>query len=165
MVASKRQRRVLGDIAIPDISDDGAERKRLNVLAQHRYREISSFVLSLFIFPVAKGKSQEKKAGAFGRLLEAQIEQSDSSRNDCSAQSASADDPGFASPELPFVAEEHELGDTSLPSPGTLFLPQEAPPDSLSTDTSFSESTFLSPPDIQDFFSLASKSPSSGFGS
>ena len=47
-MAAKRQRRTVDDIAIPDISDDAAERKRiLNVLAQRRYREIRPMLYSL----------------------------------------------------------------------------------------------------------------------
>jgi hypothetical protein len=68
MMAAKRQRRMVDDVSIPDISDDAAERKRvLNVLAQRRYRKIHPPVVVVTSTCLTKG-GRQKEAGTSGRV-------------------------------------------------------------------------------------------------
>ncbi|EER41792.1 conserved hypothetical protein [Histoplasma capsulatum H143] len=143
-MAPKRQRRKPSDPAVPDISDDAAERKRvLNVLAQRRYRH---------------GLIQRlgKRKREYLATLEAKLHENGQGRTPTAVDPLSTE----STPENPSgydilpLSEATEAHTTDEPpaSPGTIYRVQEALLDSLEAiDSSSSGSSFFGQSELPGF--------------
>ncbi|QSS66131.1 hypothetical protein I7I51_06984 [Histoplasma capsulatum] len=135
-MAPKRQRRKPSDPAVPDISNDAAERKRvLNVLAQRRYR---------------------KRKREYLATLEAKLHENGQGRTPTAVDPLSTE----STPENPSgydilpLSEAMEANTTDEPpaSPGTIYRVQEALLDSLEAiDSSSSGSSFFEQSELPGF--------------
>ncbi|KLJ11266.1 hypothetical protein EMPG_13439 [Blastomyces silverae] len=133
----KRQRRKINDPAVPDISDDAAERKRvLNVLAQRRYRRRKREHLSAL---EAKLQSKDGKENASNPV------------DLLSTESAPENQSGYDI--LPPSAEPVNYTANIPPaSPRTIHRVQEALLDTFNAvDASNAESSFFDHAEIPDF--------------
>ncbi|KAL2367566.1 hypothetical protein RJZ57_008079, partial [Blastomyces gilchristii] len=153
----KRQRRKTNDPAVPDISDDATERKRvLNVLAQRRYRKRKREHLAALEAKL-QNKDGKEHASTPDRLL--------------STESGPENQSGYDI--LPPLEEQVNCTANIPPaSPGTIHRVQEALLDTFNAvDASNAESSFFDHPEIPDFFpellmnNNSSSSPSSSASS
>ncbi|PGH29313.1 hypothetical protein GX50_07951 [[Emmonsia] crescens] len=136
-MASKRPRRKIKDPAVPDISDDAAERKRvLNVLAQRRYRKRKREHLAALEAKL-QNNNPEKHRSAIVELS--------------STESTPENQLGYDI--LPPLEETANCAANSTPaSPGTIHRVEEALLDTLNDiDISNAESDFFSQSEIPDF--------------
>ncbi|PGH06523.1 hypothetical protein GX51_02348 [Blastomyces parvus] len=147
----KRQRRKIDDPAVPDISDDAAERKRvLNVLAQRRYRKRKREHLATL---EAKLQSKDGKEHASTTI------------DLLSTESDPENHPGY---DILPPSEQPMNCTANVPpaSPQTIHRVQEALLDTFNAvDASNAQSSFFDPSEIQAFvpeltFSNSSSSPS-----
>ncbi|OJD19845.1 hypothetical protein AJ78_00205 [Emergomyces pasteurianus Ep9510] len=136
-MAPKRQRRKTNDPAVPDISDDAEERKRiLNVLAQRRYRKRKREHLAALEAKVQKDDQEEQGSTTIDLL---------------STEYSAENQSGFDN--VP-PSEETENFAPNVPpaSPGTIHRVQEALLDTLNgVDSSSACSNFFSESEIPNF--------------